>query len=99
MNGGTQGSGMSWTARLLVGLVLLLIGAAAATWGLARYQPAAKFLGVVQPSAATDPQATVTPKPVVMNPQFPQGPTQAGTNDPEDAARATPPRDPSVRSS
>jgi hypothetical protein len=29
MNGGTQGSGMSWTARLLVGLVLLLVGAAA----------------------------------------------------------------------
>jgi hypothetical protein len=37
---------MSWSARLLVGLVLLIAGAAAATWALARYQPAARFLGV-----------------------------------------------------
>jgi len=83
MNSATQGSGMSWTARLLVGLVLLLVGAAAATWGLARYQPAARFLGVVQP-AHQAPQAVLTPKPVVMNPQMPQS---AGANDPEDAAK------------
>jgi hypothetical protein len=38
--------GMSWSARLLVGLVLVIAGAAAATWALARYQPAARFLGV-----------------------------------------------------
>jgi hypothetical protein len=87
MNGGTQGSGMSWTARLLIGLVLLLVGAAAATWALARYQPAAKFLGVVQPAQPTDPQAALTPKPFVMNPQLPQGPAQAAANDPEDAAK------------
>jgi hypothetical protein len=37
---------MSWSARLLVGLVLVIVGAAAATWALARYQPAARFLGV-----------------------------------------------------
>ena len=42
---------MGWGARLLVGLVLIIAGAAAATWGLAHYQPAARFLGVV-PSAA-----------------------------------------------
>ena len=83
MNSATQGSGKSWTARLLVGLVLLLVGAAAATWGLARYQPAARFLGVVQP-AHQAPQAGLTPKPVVMNPQLPQS---AGANDPEDAAK------------
>ena len=83
MNSATQGSGKSWTARLLVGLVLLLVGAAAATWGLARYQPAARFLGVVQP-AHQAPQAVLTPKPVVMNPQLPQS---AGANDPEDAAK------------
>ena len=40
------GTGMSWSARLLIGLVLLLVGAGAATWGLARYQSAARFLGV-----------------------------------------------------
>ena len=38
--------GMSWSARLLVGLVLVIAGAAAAIWALARYQPAARFLGV-----------------------------------------------------
>jgi hypothetical protein len=65
MNGGTNRSGMGWTARLLIGLVLLLVGAATAVWGLAHYQPAARFLGVVQPSR---PQAALTPKPVVVNP-------------------------------
>ena len=65
MNGGTNRSGMSWTARLLIGLVLLLVGAATAVWGLAHYQPAARFLGVVQPS---QPQAAVSAKPAVVNP-------------------------------
>ncbi len=65
MNGGTNRNGMSWTARLLVGLVLLLVGAAAAIWGLAHYQPAARFLGVVRPVPA---QAALTPRPVVLNP-------------------------------
>jgi len=86
MNGGTQGSGMSWTARLLVGLVLLLVGAAAAIWGLAHYQPAARFLGVAQSDPQADPQAALTPKPVVMSPTPPQGPAQPA-NDPEDAAK------------
>lgn len=45
-------TGMSWSARLLIGLVLILVGAAAATWALARYQPAARFLGVVPSQAA-----------------------------------------------
>jgi hypothetical protein len=65
MNGGTNRNGMTLTARLLIGLVLLLVGAAAAVWALAHYQPAARFLGVVQPS---DPRAALTPKPVVLNP-------------------------------
>ena len=65
MNGGTNRNGMTWTARLLIGLVLLLVGAAAAVWGLAHYQSAARFLGVVQPS---QPQAALTPKPVVVTP-------------------------------
>ena len=46
MNGRRSTSGMSWSARLLVGLVLVIVGAAAATWALAHYQPAARFLGV-----------------------------------------------------
>ena len=57
---------MSWSARLLIGLVLIVVGAAAATWGLAHYRPAAKFLGVVP---AAQPVAPVTPKPVVIAPQ------------------------------
>ena len=51
---------MGWGARLLVALVLVIAGAAAATWGLAHYQPAARFLGVVP----AQPPATLTPKPV-----------------------------------
>jgi hypothetical protein len=59
MNGTSKS--MGWGSRLLVGLVLLLIGAAAATWGLAHYQPAARVLGVTSAS-----QAPVTPKPVAV---------------------------------
>ena len=36
---------MGWGARLLVALVLVFVGAGAAVWGLAHYQPAARFLG------------------------------------------------------
>lgn len=56
---------MNWTARLSIALVLLLGGAAAATWGLAHSQRAARFLGVVQQPA---PQAALTPRPVVFDP-------------------------------
>ena len=57
--------GMSWSARLLVALVLILVGAAAATWGLARYQPAARFLGVTSPPPAAPiaPQRVLAPPP------------------------------------
>jgi hypothetical protein len=60
MNGSKS---MSWSARLLIGLVLMIAGAAAATWALARYQPAARFLGIA-PAA----QPALTPEPVVINP-------------------------------
>lgn len=52
-------SGIGWTARLLIALALILAGAAAATWGLARSERAAKFLGVAPPIA--DAAATVAP--------------------------------------
>jgi hypothetical protein len=65
-------TGMGWGARLLIALVLILAGAAAATWGLAHYQRAARFLGITQ---AQQP-VILTPRPVVMNPQ-PQAPPQA----------------------
>ena len=66
MNGGTNRNGMTWTARLLVGLVLLLAGAAVTVWGLAHYQSAARFLGVVQQAP---PQDALTPRPVVVDPE------------------------------
>jgi hypothetical protein len=62
----------SWGTRLLVGLVLILAGAAAAVWGLARYQPAARFLGIVQPTAGP-----LTPKPVVLTSAPAQQPAPA----------------------
>ena len=54
---------MGWGARLLVGLVLVIVGAAAAVWALGNYQPAARFLGIVP---AQQP-VMLTPKPVVTN--------------------------------
>jgi len=55
----------SWGARLLIGLMLIVVGAGAATWGLAHYQSAARFVGVVP---AGQPVAPLTPQPVVLNP-------------------------------
>jgi hypothetical protein len=54
---------MGWGARLLVALVLLLTGAAAATWGLAHSQSAARLLGVAPaaPPPQTQPQPPAQP--------------------------------------
>ena len=64
---------MSWSARLLIGLVLLLGGAGAMAWALAHYPPMARVLGVVAPppvsrpapialrSAPASPRAAETP--------------------------------------
>jgi hypothetical protein len=57
-------TGLGWGARLLVALVLILAGAAAAVWGLAHYQSAARFLGISPPAQPV----VQTPKPVVANP-------------------------------
>ena len=78
-------TGMGWGARLLVALVLVIVGAAAATWGLAHYQPAARMLGVVP---AQQPPAMLTPKPVVMNPQpAAPAPASAPAQDPAQQQR------------
>ena len=60
MNTTTYRGSSSWGTRLLIALVLILVGAAAATWGLAHYQPAARFLGVAAPTEQ------LTPKPVAL---------------------------------
>ena len=44
--------GMTWTARLAWTLLLLVTGAALATWGLSRWDAGARFLGVTPPAAA-----------------------------------------------
>jgi hypothetical protein len=80
MNGRTS---MSWSARLLIGLVLIIVGAGAAAWSLAHYPKAARILGI---TPAVQPQAVLTPQPVVMNPPAPQQ-TAGEANDPEDAAK------------
>ncbi|QIL01576.1 hypothetical protein G7078_01410 [Sphingomonas sinipercae] len=64
-------TGMGWTARLLLALVLILLGAAAATWGLARYQPAARLLGVTPstpPAMAPRQQLIAVPQVVATPP-------------------------------
>ena len=38
--------GLSWTARLAWALLLLVAGAALATWGLSRWEAGARFLGI-----------------------------------------------------
>ena len=56
---------MGWGARLLVALVLILAGAAATVWGLAHYQPAARFLGI---AASVQQPVPLMPRPVVTTP-------------------------------
>ena len=75
-------SGMGWGARLLIALVLMLAGAAAAVWGLGHYQPAARFLGIAAPATPV----MLTPKPVVMNPPAAQAPQQQPPSDERVAA-------------
>jgi hypothetical protein len=43
----------SWSAKLLIGLVLILAGAASATWVLGHYRPAARLLGVAPAESAS----------------------------------------------
>lgn len=59
MNGTINRGQMGWGARALIALVLLLAGAAAATWGLAHYRPAARVLGVIQPTEPSAPSRFV----------------------------------------
>jgi hypothetical protein len=68
---GTARTNMGWGARLLVGLVLVLAGAAAAVWSLAHYQPAARFLGI----APAAPQSVMQRPVVTAAPSIPAATT------------------------
>jgi hypothetical protein len=68
---------LSWSAKVLIGLSLIILGAAAATWALARYDRAAHLLGVAP-----------APPPMIRTPQTLAAP--AGTADaPADPGAAT----------
>lgn len=76
MNGTNYRRNTGWGTRLLAGLVLILAGAAAATWALAHYQPAARFVGI-----APAPAAPLTPRPVALTAAPPSSPaTQPPSN-------------------
>src|SRR4051794_39673529 len=68
MNGTGYRKGMSWSARLLIGLALVVVGAIATTWALAHYQTAAKFLGVVPPSPPASQRPLVAQPPANAQP-------------------------------
>lgn len=73
-------AGMSWGGRLLVALTLILVGAAATTWALARYDRAAQLLGV-----------TPAPRPIALSAPMPKQPlaqAQAAAPPPPEALDA-----------
>jgi hypothetical protein len=61
---GAGRNGLGWGARLAIGFALIFVGAAAATWGLAHSQSAARFLGVTASVPAQEPvlQPVVQPQ-------------------------------------
>lgn len=81
MNGTGTRTGMGWSARLLVALVLVLIGAAATVWALGHYQSAARFLGI---APASPPPAMLASKPSVASPA---PPVDAAVSQPAEDAR------------
>ena len=71
MNGSGTRTGMGWGARLLVALALLLVGAGAAVWGLAHYQPAARFLGIAPAAPQAALQVSRQSPPTIAAPPTP----------------------------
>ncbi len=70
-------SRLNWSARLLIGLALIIAGAAAATWALARYDRAAQVLGVAP-----------TPSPALRAPPQILAPAQVSVTDAQAANQA-----------
>ena len=62
-------TGVGWGTRFLIALALLLAGAAGAAWALARYDQAARFLGVgPKVEARRTPQLALAPPPAAPAP-------------------------------
>ena len=66
MTAGTNRQSMTWTARLAWALLLLLVGAALATWGLSRWQAGARFLGVAPSQPAQVVRQVSAPAPATV---------------------------------
>jgi hypothetical protein len=56
-------TGMSWSARIAWGILLLVAGAALAVWGLSRWEAGARFLGVA-PSQPVQVARAIAPQPI-----------------------------------
>jgi hypothetical protein len=56
---------MTWTARFAWALLLLLVGAALATWGLSRWETGARFFGVAPPQPLQVVRQAPAPAPAV----------------------------------
>lgn len=60
--------GLGPSSWLLLILVLMLLGAAAAVWGLSRWEGAARFFGIAPPPVAAPAPQRVLPQPLVPAP-------------------------------
>ena len=67
MASGANRTGSGWGTRLIIAIALILAGAIAAAWGLARYDQAARFLGITpaEVPAAAPQQAIAVPRSMV----------------------------------
>lgn len=72
------GTRLGWGARVLIALVLIVAGAAAATWALAHYSSAASYLGVATTVEVPKPQQPIR----LVVPQQPAAPAANGTLNP-----------------
>lgn len=77
MTAGPARQGMTWTARFAWALLLLLAGAALATWGLSRWEQGARFFGV----APKQPLQVVRQAPVPPAAPVPAAATQTAPAD------------------
>lgn len=71
MVSGSNRTGSGWGTRLIIALALVLAGAAGAAWALARYDQAARFLGVTPtaPVPASPPQQVAAQGATLPRPQ------------------------------
>ena len=68
MTAGSARQGMTWTARFAWALLLLLVGAALATWGLSRWEQGARFFGVAPKQPLQIVRQPLAPLPVPTPP-------------------------------